>query len=133
MSLVQAAIGVGTAVVLSWLVLVLILLAVRPDDVTLRSSLRLLPDVVRLVSRLARDPAVPRSVRLRLWLLLAYVASPIDLVPDFLPIVGFADDVIIVLWVLRSVARRSGRRVLEEHWPGTPEGLSTFLRLVQVG
>ena len=132
MSLVQALLGVGAAAVLSWLVLVVILVAVRPDGLSLRSVLRLLPDVARLVSRLAGDSSIPLSVRLRLWLLLAYLASPIDLVPDFLPVIGFADDVVITLWVLRSVGRRSGRPALEQHWPGTPDGLTTLLGLLQL-
>ena len=58
--------------------------------------MRLLPDLLRLVARLARDDDVPGRVRLLLWLLLAYVASPIDLVPDFIPVIGYLDDLIVV-------------------------------------
>lgn len=70
--------------------------------------MRLLPDILRLIPRLARDQALPRGVRVRLWLLLLYLASPIDLIPDFIPVLGYADAAIIVAATLRSVARHAG-------------------------
>ncbi|QGN57704.1 YkvA family protein [Nostocoides sp. HKS02] len=112
-----------------WLVLLVTLWQARPDDLRLRDSLRLLPDLVRLLKRLAADPSVPRGVRVRLWLLLAYLASPIDLIPDFVPILGYADDAVIVAIALRSVTRRAGPESLERHWPGTPDGLAAIRRL----
>ena len=57
---------------------------------------------------------------MRLWLLLGYLALPIDLVPDFIPVLGYADDAIVVALVLRSVVRRAGPDAIERHWPGTP-------------
>jgi uncharacterized membrane protein YkvA (DUF1232 family) len=89
----------------------------------------LLPDVVRLVRRLAADRGLPRGVRVRLGLLLVYLLSPIDLVPDFLPVIGYADDVVVVAWALRAVVRRAGPEALERHWPGTPAGLAVVTRL----
>jgi uncharacterized membrane protein YkvA (DUF1232 family) len=71
-------------------------------------------------------------VRWRLWLLLGYLAMPIDLVPDFIPVLGYADDAIVIALVLRSVVRHAGAEALERHWPGTPEGLSAVLRLAGV-
>jgi uncharacterized membrane protein YkvA (DUF1232 family) len=71
----------------------------------LRDALRLLPDVIRLVNRLAGDHSLPRGVRVRPLLLLAYLALPIDLVPDYIPVLGYADDAIAILLALRSVAR----------------------------
>jgi uncharacterized membrane protein YkvA (DUF1232 family) len=97
----------------------------------LREALRLLPDLVRLLHRLARDSDLPRGARVRLWLLLAYLAMPIDLVPDFVPVIGYADDVVIIAVVLRSVVRRAGPEVLERHWPGTADGLRVVRRLTQ--
>ena len=85
--------------------------------------------VLWLVARLARDRSLPGGVRLRLWLLLGYLALPIDLVPDVLPVIGYADDVVLVLWTLRSVIRRAGVEALERHWPGTPDGLRTMTGL----
>jgi uncharacterized membrane protein YkvA (DUF1232 family) len=113
-----------------WLLLVLLLWRARPDDPGAREALRLLPDVVRLVRRLAADPSLPRGVRVRLWALLAYLLSPIDLVPDFLPVIGYADDVVVVVWTLRSVVRRAGPDALERHWPGSAAGLTVVSRLV---
>jgi len=111
-----------------WLVLVAVLWRSRPDELGLRELLRLLPDVLRLVHRLAGDGTLPRGVRVRLWLLLAYLAMPIDLVPDFVPVLGHADDAIVVVLVLRSVVRRAGAEAVARHWPGTPEGLAALRR-----
>jgi uncharacterized membrane protein YkvA (DUF1232 family) len=92
----------------------------------------LLPDVLRLVGRLARDGTLPRGVRVRVWLLLVYLTMPIDLVPDFVPVLGYADDAVVVALVLRSVVRRAGTDALERHWPGPPAGLDAIQRLVRV-
>lgn len=116
-----------------WLALIAILWIAAPDRPRLREMLRLLPDVVRLLRRLAGDSTLPRGVRVRLWLLLGYLALPIDLVPDFIPVLGYADDAIVVALVLRSVTRRAGPEAVERHWPGTPEGLAAVRRLVGLG
>jgi uncharacterized membrane protein YkvA (DUF1232 family) len=115
--------------VLLWLLLLALLWRARPDELTARGALRLLPDVLRLVRRLAADGSLPRGVRVRLWLLLAYLVSPIDLVPDFVPVLGYTDDVVVVAWALRSVVRRAGREALTRHWPGEPAGLAAVGRL----
>lgn len=128
----QLAVAVLGGVVLMWVLLVVVLLVVArrdPDPLRLREVLRLLPDVVRLVRRLAADPSLPRSLRWRLGLLLGYLLLPVDLVPDFLPVVGWADDVVVVAVVLRSVARRAGPDALRRHWPGSPQGLAAVERL----
>jgi uncharacterized membrane protein YkvA (DUF1232 family) len=125
-------VGVLGGLVLCWVVLVGALWRTRPDDLRLRETLRLLPDVLRLVRRLAADGGLPRGVRVRLWLLLAYLALPIDLVPDFIPVLGYADDAVVVALVLRSVVRRAGATALERHWPGTPEGLAALRRVIAV-
>lgn len=113
-----------------WLVLLVVLWRAAPEQTRLRDVLRLLPDVIRLVRRLAGDHSLPRGVRVRLLLLLAYLAFPIDLVPDFFPVLGYADDAIAILLVLRSVARSAGPEALERHWPGTPDGLAAVRRLM---
>ena len=104
----------------------------HPDTVSLREALRLLPDLVRLLRRLAADRTVPRGVRIRLVLLLIYLASPIDLVPDFVPVIGYADDAVIVALALRSVVHRAGPDALARHWPGTPQGLKLIQRLAGI-
>jgi uncharacterized membrane protein YkvA (DUF1232 family) len=113
-----------------WLCLVACLWWVRPRTLDARSALRLLPDTVRLMSRLARDRALPRGARWRLWLLLGYLELPIDLIPDFVPVIGYADDAIIAVVVLRSVVRRAGPDVVRRNWPGRPDGLAAVMRLV---
>ena len=102
----------------------------KPDTGRLQEAIRLLPDVIRLLTRLARDPSLPLGVRLRLWSLLAYLAMPFDLIPDFIPVLGYADDAIIVAATLRSVMRRTEPEVLAHHWPGTTQGLAAVSRLV---
>ena len=121
-------VGALGGLLLCWLVLMAMLWLTRPDELGARELLRLLPDVLRLVRRLAGDRTLPRGVRVRLWLLMAYLAMPIDLVPDFLPVLGHADDAIVVAVVLRSVVRRAGAAAVERHWPGTPEGLAALRR-----
>ncbi len=101
----------------------------HPETVGARDALRLLPDVLRLVQRLAGDRTLPRGVRIRLGLLLVYLASPVDLVPDVLPVIGYADDAVVVALVLRAVVRRAGPDALARHWPGTPVGLQLVRRL----
>lgn len=128
----QVLVGVASGLAVLWLALLVVLWRVKPDAPGLREALRLLPDVLRLVSRLARDRSLPRTVRVRLWLLLGYLAMPVDLVPDVVPVLGYADDAVLVLWTLRSVVRRSGAEALHVHWPGTPDGLRALERLAGV-
>jgi uncharacterized membrane protein YkvA (DUF1232 family) len=108
---------------------VILLLIARPRGNLLREALRVLPDVLRLVRRLAADTTLPRGVRIRLGLLLAYLAIPIDLIPDFIPVLGYADDAIIVTAVLRSVVHHAGIDTVRAHWPGTDDGFAAVARL----
>ncbi|MEQ0558141.1 YkvA family protein [Amycolatopsis sp. NEAU-NG30] len=126
-------IGIAAALLLAWLVLIVALLAARPRGGLLREALRLLPDVLRLLRRLAADKTLPRGVRVRLGLLLAYLALPIDLVPDFIPVLGYADDAIIVTAVLRGVVRRAGIDAVRAHWPGTDDGFAALCRVTRIG
>jgi len=131
----QAIGGLVGGLALLWvgLVVVLYLRARTVDDPTrLRDVLRLLPDVIRLVRRLAADPALPRGLRIRLALLVGYLVLPLDLVPDFIPVVGYADDAIVVALALRSVIRVAGPEAIDQHWSGTPEGLAALKRLLAV-
>lgn len=128
----QAALSIALGLALVWLILVVALLVAArrgPGNVTLREAVRLLPDVIRLVRRLVADDAMPRGVRVRLWLLLGYLVLPLDLVPDFIPVIGWADDAIAIALVLRSVVRRAGTEAIQRHWPGTDAGLAVVLRL----
>lgn len=122
-------IGLGAALLLSWLVLIVALLIVRPRGNLLVEALRILPDLLRLIPRLAADKSLPRGVRVRLALLVVYLALPIDLIPDFIPVLGYADDAIIVSVVLRSVVRHAGLEAVRAHWPGTDDGFGVLARL----
>ena len=127
----ELVLAVGGGLLLFWLALVGVLaLACRGHDrAALGEGMRLLPDVIRLLRRLAADRSVPRGVRIRLGLLLGYLLMPIDLVPDFLPVIGYADDAVIVAIGLRSVVRAAGPGVIAAHWPGTDTGLTVLHRL----
>jgi uncharacterized membrane protein YkvA (DUF1232 family) len=115
--------------VIVWLAFLAYLAIARPDTGTLGQMPRVLPDTIRLVRRLATDRSIRRSARLPVWALLAYLACPIDLVPDFLPVIGYADDAILTAVVLRRLVRSAGPAKVSEQWPGTPEGL-TALRVM---
>jgi uncharacterized membrane protein YkvA (DUF1232 family) len=122
-------VGVTGGVLLLWVALIVALWFVRPDELRIRDALRLLPDLLRLLRRLAGDGTLPPGVRVRLWLLLVYLALPFDLVPDFIPVIGYADDAVVVALALRSVTRRAGPAALDRHWPGSPDGLTAVRRL----
>ncbi|MGY1783808.1 DUF1232 domain-containing protein [Geodermatophilus sp. SYSU D00698] len=124
--------GIGGGLLLCWLVLVAALWVARPDELRARELVRLLPDVLRLVRRLAADRSLPRGVRVRLWLLLGYLALPVDLVPDVVPVIGYADDAVAVALVLRSVVRRAGADAVRRHWPGTDAGLAAVRRVARL-
>jgi uncharacterized membrane protein YkvA (DUF1232 family) len=87
------------------------------------------PDCAVLFQRLLRDKRVPRSAKALLAVVVPYLLSPIDLIPDFIPVLGQLDDALIVVAVFGYVARRAGRNVLEELWPGSERGLRVVLAL----
>jgi uncharacterized membrane protein YkvA (DUF1232 family) len=109
--------GVGAAaLLLTWAVLVL--LARRLPPGTARELARFLPACLTAVRRLRHHPAVPRRARVALLIAGLWVLSPIDLIPEFLPVIGPLDDVVVVALALRYAGRRVPREVLLEAWPG---------------
>jgi uncharacterized membrane protein YkvA (DUF1232 family) len=113
--------AVWTAFV-AWLVV-----AGRREDA--RAFATFIPDCIVLVTRLARDPRVPRRRKLLLLALLGYLALPFDLVPDFIPVAGQLDDALVVALVLRSLIRSGGEPLLRDLWPGPERSLTVILRL----
>lgn len=107
----------------------LLVMAGRREDA--RAFATFIPDCLVLVSRLARDPRVPRRRKLLLFALAGYLALPFDLVPDFIPVVGQLDDAIIVALLLRHLVRAGGEPLLRELWPGEERSLGLILRLAQ--
>jgi uncharacterized membrane protein YkvA (DUF1232 family) len=87
------------------------------------------PDCAVLCRRLLRDPRVPRARRLALAAIVAYLLLPFDVVPDFVPVAGQLDDAVLLVLVLRGIARGAGPGVVAEHWPGPAGSLALILRL----
>jgi uncharacterized membrane protein YkvA (DUF1232 family) len=120
-------VGIGVlAVVYAAFVVALFLLGRRGDA---RALATFIPDCVVLVTRLARDPRVPGHRKLLLVALVGYLAMPIDLVPDFIPVAGQLDDAVIVALVLRHFIRAGGEALIRELWPGPEPSLALILRL----
>jgi uncharacterized membrane protein YkvA (DUF1232 family) len=124
-------ISVSAALLLSWLALIVALAIRRPKGSLLKEALRLLPDLLRLLKRLTTDRTLPVGVRVRVALLFVYLALPIDIIPDFVPVLGYADDAIIVILVLRSVCRRVSVEELRAAWPGSDDGFAALQRLLK--
>jgi uncharacterized membrane protein YkvA (DUF1232 family) len=113
-----------------WTLVVLAVWRSAPSRATAVDVIRLLPDLLRLSAGLARDPATPRSCKLALAGLAVWLASPIDLIPEFVPVIGPLDDIVVAAIVLRWVGRRVGDDALRAHWPGSDEGFALVLRLL---
>jgi uncharacterized membrane protein YkvA (DUF1232 family) len=108
--------------VAAWLLLLLTLWLIRPRDVSAGEVIRVVPDILRLCRNIVADPTTPTGVRAALVILLVWLISPIDLVPEFIPVLGPVDDVIVTVVVLRYVRRRLGGDALLRRWPGTADG-----------
>ena len=121
----------GGAVLAAYLLVVLALVvAGRRTDA--RALAAFVPDCVILFSRLLRDPRVPRRSKILVAALIPYLALPIDLIPDFIPVAGQADDAILVALVLRVLVKRTDAVVLGELWPGPDRSLVVVFRLAGV-
>jgi len=121
-------VGLGiavAAVVASWAVL--LLLARRLPPGTARDLAAFLPDCLTAVRRLRTDPRVPRRARVAVLLAGLWLASPIDLIPEFLPVIGPLDDIVVVALALRYAGRQVPREVLLDAWPGEPRLLERLL------
>jgi uncharacterized membrane protein YkvA (DUF1232 family) len=117
--------GVTVAVYVAFVIW--LVLAGRRQDA--RALAGFIPDCLVLFRRLLGDDRVPRHSKLLLWALIAYLAMPFDLVPDFIPVAGQLDDAIIVAFVLRTVLRAGGPELLREHWPGPTTSLTALMHL----
>jgi uncharacterized membrane protein YkvA (DUF1232 family) len=130
MEALPAILGVILFVLAVWAIVVILVWRSAPSEASAMDVVRLLPDVLRMAARLARDPGTPRSSRLALAGLALWIASPIDLIPEFLPVIGPLDDIVVAAIVLRWVGRRIGVDALRAQWPGTSEGFALVLRLL---
>ncbi|HEU5323996.1 MAG TPA: DUF1232 domain-containing protein [Methylomirabilota bacterium] len=98
----------------------------------MKALLRALPDLLRLIARLAADPRLPRTAKLALGAAVVYLASPIDLLPDFIPLVGYLDDVLLAAVLVDGILNYVERDLVLRYWPGTPASLDTIARTARV-
>jgi uncharacterized membrane protein YkvA (DUF1232 family) len=108
----------------AWLLFLALLWALRPRDARLADLVRIVPDVVRLCRDVLADRQAPRGARLAIAGLLVWLVSPIDLIPEFIPVLGPLDDVVVAVIVLRYVRRRLGADDLRTRWRGSAEGFA---------
>ena len=120
-------VGLAIALVL-WVVAILALVATGRIAVA-RELIALVPNMLLLFKDLLRDARVPRSAKLWLWFAAVWLASPIDLIPEFIPVLGPLDDAVVAAAVLRHLVRKAGNAVVYEHWRGEPSTISRVLRL----
>jgi uncharacterized membrane protein YkvA (DUF1232 family) len=125
---VRALLIAGVVLLAVWLVGVVVLLVLGRKTMA-RELVTLLPNLIRLFRGLMRDERVPRSSKALLALAALWLASPIDLIPEFLPGVGALDDAIVAALALRHVVKRAGPEVVRDHWHGDPRSLGVLLRL----
>jgi uncharacterized membrane protein YkvA (DUF1232 family) len=122
--LIGLAVAAG-CLVASWALLVV--LARRLPPGILRDLAAFIPDCVTTVRRLRKDPRVPRRAKVAIVVAGLWVASPIDLIPEFLPVIGPLDDIVVVALALRYAGRQVPREVLLAAWPGDPRLLERLL------
>ena len=113
-----------------WLALLGLLWVMRPRDVRARELVRVIPDVVRFLRATITDPTVPIDARLVLVGLVAWILSPVDLIPEFVPVLGPLDDVVVAVVAMRYVRWRLGIDGIRRRWPGTDDGLALLTRII---
>ena len=119
---------IALAVVVALWLIAILGLVVFGRRAAARELATLIPNLLILFRELLRDSQVPRSSKLWLWFAVVWLVSPIDLIPEFIPVVGPLDDAIVAALVLRYVLRRTDRAVLARHWRGDPATLNVILR-----
>src|SRR6266705_362344 len=119
-------------VIAVWMIVVIVLVVVG-HALLARELALLLPNLIRLFGGLLRDGRVPLRAKIVLAIASLWLASPIDLIPEFIPIVGSLDDAIVAALALRFVLRTTDGSVVREHWRGDPATLERLLRLVSWG
>jgi uncharacterized membrane protein YkvA (DUF1232 family) len=122
--------GIVVGIAVLWAVVLVLFWFLRPVGVSIREVVRIVPDVVRMLRSIVRDPASPLDVRVVLIGLLAWIVSPIDLIPEFIPVLGPMDDAVVAVVALRYVRRRVGVTRMRAAWPGTDDGFALLGRIV---
>jgi uncharacterized membrane protein YkvA (DUF1232 family) len=127
---VGVVIGILAGLLVLWVVLLVLLFALRPKGVAVREIILVVPDVLRLLRSIVGDRSAPLDVRFVLVGLIAWILSPIDLIPEFIPILGPLDDVVVAVVALRYVRRRIGIDDIHRRWSGTPEGFALLVKVI---
>ncbi len=117
-------VGIIVGLLVVWTLLLALLWLLRPKGVPVRALLRVVPDLLRLTRSVVTDGAVPLDVRLVVVGALVWVISPIDPVPEFIPVIGLLDEVIVIVLALRYVRHRLGTADLRARWQGSEEGFA---------
>ena len=125
-------IGLGIALGAVWVALGALVFALRLPGQSVGELMRVFPDSFRLAAALYRDRALPGSVRWRLRIALIYNIQPVNLIPDVIPVIGFADNVAVLAWALRGAARIAGPDAVARHWKGSPESLAALYRALRL-
>lgn len=128
--ILSTTLGLAACLLAVWTMLIATLMIARPRGLNLGEAFQLLPATLVLLHGLARDPEVSTRTRVLLAAALAYLAMPFDLVPDFIPVVGQADDIIVVILILRSALRDATPEAFQRHWQGSADGLRALLSLI---
>jgi len=128
----QLLIGFGTALGLGWAVLGMLLYLVRSPGQSVADLARVFPSALRLAAALYRDRTLPRSVRRRMRIALIYNLVPINIIPDFVPVIGLVDNVAVLAWALRSTVRIAGPAVVAGHWKGSQAALTALYRALRL-
>jgi uncharacterized membrane protein YkvA (DUF1232 family) len=127
------AVLVAVGVVLAVYAVVVLALLAAGRRFAAKTLATLIPNLVSLFRGLLRDPRVPLGSKILLWLGVVWIASPIDLLPEFLPVVGPLDDAVVAALVLRHLVRTAGEDVVRDHWRGDPRTLDRILRVASIG
>ena len=98
----------------------------------MKNLLRALPDIGRLIARLVADPVLPRTAKIALAAAAVYLLSPFDLIPDFIPIVGYLDDVVLAAVLVDGILNYVDRALVLKYWPGTPQSLERLARAARL-
>ncbi len=98
----------------------------------MRALLRALPDIIRTIGGLAIDPVLPKAAKIALGAAVLYLVSPVDLIPDFVPVLGYLDDIFVAAILVDGMLNYVNRGLVLKYWPGSPESLERIARSARV-